>query len=95
MLGPGSPSEKGIDPQVSSENPNKNHHLPDTRPKAGARKAVTQDRDAVGQNMESYTNIFRRISLEITRPLDVTDALTPSKPNYRTSLMFITSSCIS
>jgi len=71
----GSPSERGIDPQISSENPDENSHLPDGRLKDRARKAVTQDRDAVGQNMESHTNIFRRISLEITRLHDLTDAL--------------------
>jgi len=71
-----SPNERGIDPQMPSENPNKNHHLPDRQPKVRARKAMTQDRDAVEQNMESHTNIFRRISLEITYSPGLTDALT-------------------
>ena len=58
--------EIGIDPQIPSENPNK----------ALARKAVTQQNTA---DMEPHTSIFRRISLEITRPrpeaLTISDAL--------------------
>jgi histone deacetylase complex regulatory component SIN3 len=59
-----------INPRISSENPNKNHHLSDREPETRSRKTVMQHCDAVGQR----TNIFRRISLEITRPFDWRDA---------------------
>lgn len=58
------PIEIGIDPQIPFEN---------RRPEA---RVGNHHRDPVEESIESLTNIFRRISLEIPRPVVVTDALT-------------------